>query len=315
MLAKEMERLAAIMARLRARGRLPLGPGADPPTLKPYVIEEAYEVVADRRATARELRRNLATYCCRWSSSARSPRRPVSSDRPTRAGHREKLVRRHPHVFGEPAVEGPKRVVTNWERIKRPMKPAHEWSGGHPRMPPRSPPWRVQKWKAPRSASTGRNGAMAKVEEELAEFQEVFADGDAGNVAGSTDRLQDELGDLFLPWSTWRATSRLTRRNAPRQTTYKFIRRFSHIEDVAAGHGRQLTEMTLAEMDEILGGSEEGRGAEGDAQCPMTNDQRLSTISERWPPHCRRRKYRSTSPFSYGDRIRPLPLGGLAHSG
>ena len=101
---------------------------------------------------------------------------------------------------------------------------------------------------------------MAKVEEELAEFQEVFADRDARDGAGSPERLREELGDLFFALVNVARYLQIDAEDALRQTTDKFIRRFSHIEDVAAGHGRRLTEMTLAEMDEIW---EEAKRAEG----------------------------------------------------
>ena len=135
-----------------------------------------------------------------------------------------------------------------------------------PACPPRCPPMRAEKLQA-KAAKVGFDwpdviGAMAKVEV-LAEFQEVFADRDAPDGAGSPERLREELGDLFFALVNVARYLQFDVEASLRQTTDKFIRRFSHIEDVACSDGRRLTEITLAEMDEIWEEAKRGRRAEG----------------------------------------------------
>lgn len=157
----------------------------------------------------------------------------------------EKLIRRHPHIYGDVKVENEEQVKQNWEKLK--MKEGRKSvMGGVPEsLPALIKAWRIQdKAKQVGFEWDNINDVWAKVEEELHEFKEVVKEADA-------DKMEDEFGDLLFSLVNYSRFINIDPETALERTNQKFLKRFRYIEEVAASRGKQMTEMTLGEMDEI----------------------------------------------------------------
>jgi XTP/dITP diphosphohydrolase len=164
----------------------------------------------------------------------------------------EKLIRRHPHIYGDVKVENEEEVKQNWEKIK--MKEGRKSvMGGVPEsLPAMIKAWRVQD-KAKQVGFEWENidDVWKKVEEEIGEFKEVAAKGDA-------DKMEDEFGDLLFSLVNYSRFANIDPETALERTNQKFLKRFRYIEEVAAARGKQLTDMTLGEMDAIWNEAKKG---------------------------------------------------------
>ena len=161
-----------------------------------------------------------------------------------------KLVRRHPHVFGETAVSGTGEVLQNWEAIKAEERAeagearASALDGVPAALPALLRAQRVQD----KAAGVGfdfpeAEEAWGKVEEELAEFRALDP--------ADADRREDELGDVLFAVVNYARLTGLTAENALRRTTGKFQRRFAHVEAGLAATDRAPSDATLEEMDAL----------------------------------------------------------------
>ena len=157
----------------------------------------------------------------------------------------EKLIRRHPHIYSDVIVENEEQVKQNWEKLK--MKEGRKSvMGGVPEsLPALIKAWRIQD-KAKQVGFEWDNieDVWGKVEEELSEFKEVAKEGDA-------EKMEDEFGDLLFSLVNYSRFLNVDPETALERTNQKFLKRFRYIEEVASMQGRQLTEMTLGEMDAI----------------------------------------------------------------
>lgn len=159
----------------------------------------------------------------------------------------EKLIFRHPHVFGQTRVNGTDEVLQNWEQIKLKEKGGNKTvlAGVPDALPAIIKADRIQEkaanvgfdWEAPHQV-------WDKVREEMAEVEDEIRSGDA-------DRIEDEFGDLLFSVINAARLYKVNPDNALEKTNRKFINRFNHIERRAAETGRRLKDMTLAEMDEL----------------------------------------------------------------
>ena len=160
----------------------------------------------------------------------------------------EKLIFRHPHVFGEVDVNGDtNKVLENWENLKLKEKDGNKTVlGGVPAsLPTLIKAYRIQE----KAASVGfdweyREQVWDKVKEEIAEFQ---AEADKMD----SDKMEDELGDVFFSLVNAARLYNINPDTALERTNQKFIQRFNFLEAETITKGRNLKEMTLAEMDEI----------------------------------------------------------------
>jgi len=218
-------------------------------SVKHLLIEEAYEVVsaieeADWEALKRELG-DLLLHVVFHSVMAEQ------------AGHftlkevieteTQKLIRRHPHVFGQVQVDSVEQVLANWEQIKLQEKGSQGASvlAGVPRhLPALLRAYRIQE----KAAAVGfdfpeKEQAWAKVEEELAEFHRLVQE-DAPKA-----KREAEFGDVLFALVNYARLVGINPENALQRTNDKFIRRFQHIETRLAEQGRTLAEADLEEMD------------------------------------------------------------------
>ena len=161
-----------------------------------------------------------------------------------------KMIRRHPHVFGDATVDGIEEVRANWERIKTEVE--HKEDKGSPLCDgiPRSLSTlaRAQRITV-RAAETGFDwpdtaGVLDKVEEELAEFRAALE-------AKDPERMQDEAGDLLFTLVNLCRFVQVDAETALRSSLRKFIDRFSHIERELAARGKTPKDSSPAEMDRL----------------------------------------------------------------
>lgn len=159
----------------------------------------------------------------------------------------EKLIFRHPHVFGSVSVDNAHDVEQNWEQIKLREKGGNKsvLAGVPAALPALIKAQRVQE----KAANVGfdweeRHDVWTKVKEEIAEV-------DAEAEAADHDRLEGEIGDLFFALVNVARLYDVNPENALEKTNRKFISRFNHVERRAHELGLNLKEMTLARMDEL----------------------------------------------------------------
>ncbi|MFK7848705.1 MAG: nucleoside triphosphate pyrophosphohydrolase [Rhodothermales bacterium] len=156
----------------------------------------------------------------------------------------EKLVRRHPHVFGDTQVNSVEEVHKNWERIKKEEGKRSALEGIPRHLPALQRAYRIQS----RAASVGfdfenTEDTWAKVEEELQEFKEL------AEQHGSSTEKEKEFGDILFALVNYGRFHDLQPENALRTTNAKFVRRFTHIEESLEAQGKRWEDVDLAEMD------------------------------------------------------------------
>lgn len=157
----------------------------------------------------------------------------------------EKLIFRHPHIYGDVTVDNEEDVKRNWEMLKL-KEGKKSILGGVPKsLPATVKAMRLQeKAKQVGFEWENKEQVWAKVEEEKLELFEAIASGDAS-------RMEDELGDVFFSLINFARFLQLDAENALERTNKKFINRFTKMEEIASGNGKVLTELTLEEMDSM----------------------------------------------------------------
>lgn len=239
--------LVETMARLRATDGCPWDREQTHQTLRKYMLEEAYEVVeAIDQGDPEHLCEELGDVLLQVAFHAQVARESGNFDmHDIVQGITAKLLRRHPHIFGDAEAKTAEDVTRNWEQIKKAEKgdkrPASLLDGVSRSLPALSRAESVQK----KAAKVGFDwddvqGPAGKVREEL---EEVLS-ADAGH-------QEEEVGDLLFAAVNLARMLKVDPEVALSGTTAKFIRRFQHIEKRAAELGRVLSEMTLEEMDTL----------------------------------------------------------------
>ena len=159
----------------------------------------------------------------------------------------DKLIYRHPHVFGTTAVAGSGEVVENWEKLKMTEKDGNKsvLSGVPSGLPALIKAYRIQdKVRAVGFDWDEREQVWDKVAEELAEFREELIKGDAPN-------MEAEFGDVLFSLVNAARLYGINPETALECTNRKFIQRFNYLEQETLKKGRSLKEMSLQEMDAI----------------------------------------------------------------
>ncbi|MDP3353660.1 MAG: nucleoside triphosphate pyrophosphohydrolase [Flavobacteriaceae bacterium] len=154
----------------------------------------------------------------------------------------DKLISRHPHIYGDVKVDSADDVKTNWENLKLKEGKKSVLEGVPNSLPAMVKAYRMQE----KVASVGfdwptKEDVWAKVEEEIQEFQD--------EVKVKSDKMEAELGDVFFALINYARFINISPENALERTNKEFIRRFQFIENEAEKIGKKLTDMTLEEMD------------------------------------------------------------------
>lgn len=162
----------------------------------------------------------------------------------------QKLIVRHPHVFGDVQADDPDAVLKTWDSIKRATKGADTTQADLLRNVPRSLPALMRAAKVQgRAKRVGFDwpevsGAWEALTSETAELQEAMAE-------GSTERMEEELGDLLFSAVNVSRFISVDAEQALTRSTDKFIARFSKVEALAAAKGQDMSKMSLEELDAL----------------------------------------------------------------
>jgi MazG family protein len=250
---EKFQKLVEIMARLRGPGGCPWDREQTFDTIKPYTLEETYEVLdaIDRRDWS-DVAEELGDFMLQavFYAQMASEQELFTID-DTLDAINEKLLRRHPHVFGAESAETAGDVKRIWGEVKaaeRKDKGKHE--DGLLGSVPRSLPALVEAQQiASRAAGVGFDWenpeqVIEKLHEELAEFQEARR-------RASQEELEDELGDMLFVLVNLARFVKVDPEQALRRTNAKFRRRFGYIEQKLAERGKKPGEATIDEMESL----------------------------------------------------------------
>lgn len=240
---KEFDRLVQIMTRLRKE--CPWDRAQTPETLRQYILEEAYETIEaiDARDWD-ELRKELGDLLLQIVFQAEIA---AENDRFTLpdviANINNKLIERHPHVFGDVKVRNAADVAANWEQIKVRNEKRKSILEGVPRQ--LSALLRAQRLQD-KASQVGFDwdeaaGVLDKIKEEIDEIEK----------AETPVELEEELGDLLFALVNYCRFKKISAEDALRQTTNKFIQRFQYIEQKLAEEKINPRDATLAQMESL----------------------------------------------------------------
>ena len=248
---ESLPRLVEIMQRLLAPDGCPWDRAQSLASLKAYLIEEAYEVCdaierRDEKGLCEELGDVLLQIVFQ-SELARANGWFGPDD--VVAAICDKLVRRHPHVFGDAKADTAAEVHDNWEKLKAVERAAKRGGGVLDGVPGSLPALLSAARVTEKAAQIGFDwpevdGPRHKIDEELAELDQAVA-------AGDRDAITAELGDLLFSIVNVARKLGVDPEDALRGTTRRFRDRFKHVEQAAQQQGRELSSMTLEEMDAI----------------------------------------------------------------
>ncbi|MDE3105563.1 MAG: nucleoside triphosphate pyrophosphohydrolase [Acidobacteriota bacterium] len=251
--AAALQQSVALMARLRGPDGCPWDREQTFDSIKKYTLEETYEVfdAIERRAWP-ELQDELGDLLLQVLFYAQMASDAGYFDMAdVAAGLNAKLIRRHPHVFGEVEASDAQTVLRNWDQIKQQEKAAGAAQQGMLDDVPRTMPAMLEASKlGSRAAKVGfdwpnASGLIDKLREETAELEAELAP-----EAGAAARVQAELGDLLFTVVNLARHLKVDPESALRATNAKFRRRFAAME--AAGGGRAGLEAASAEELEAL---------------------------------------------------------------
>jgi MazG family protein len=255
-------RLIELMARLRGPEGCPWDRQQTLRSLKPYILEEAYELVdsieSDSSSAVREELGDLLLEFLFVSQISVEEKRFTLTE--VLEGLHQKIVRRHPHVFGEHEAGSPSEALAHWEGVKAREKRATHRASILADVPRALPALTRAAKMGARAAVVGFDWPdfrpiVAKLEEETRELVEA-ADSGAG------DRIEEELGDLLFAVVNLARHLGVDPEEALTKSTAKFARRFRHIEEAISRRGGLLEKTPLEEMERLWEEAKRGRESE-----------------------------------------------------
>lgn len=249
-----IERLTKLMERLRGPGGCPWDREQSLESLTPFIIEEAYEVVSAIEAGGDEsIKEELGDllfqiiFACRIATERGAFGLDEVIDSTV-----EKMVRRHPHVFGDTRADTSKEVLKRWAEIKEEEKKgsADAGVGGHLAGVPLAMPALLRAHKISKKASRAGfdwkdvDHVLEKVSEEVGEFAEAVR---AGNAAD----MEEELGDILFTLVNVARFLEVNPEEALRKTIGKFMQRFHKIEQALEEKGGDLGSTPAEELERL----------------------------------------------------------------
>lgn len=251
----QLHRLLQIITQLRAPGGCPWDREQTEVSMAPHLLEEAYEAIdaiqqGQPDASCEELGDVLMNVLMIAQIAAEGGRYNAED---VARGISDKLVRRHPHVFGDASAEDAEAVVTNWERIKREEKGGDVPRGALAGVPANLPALLQATRIGEKAARAGFDwpdlaGPRGKIDEELGELDEAVASGDAG-------AIERELGDVLFSLVNLARHTGVNPEMALRGTNERFRSRFGRVE---AELGSRLADASLEEMEAIWQAAKDG---------------------------------------------------------
>jgi MazG family protein len=227
-------------------------------TLRHLTIEETYELSDSiLEGNLKEVKKELGDLMLHMVFYARIAEEQKAFDvSDVLNGICEKLVERHPHIYGDVIAEDEQTVKANWEKIKLNTGNKSVLEGVPKTLPALVKAIRIQdKARGVGFDWEKKEQVWQKVEEELQEFKKEFLpDRQAGNTesdeAINKERAMAEFGDLLFSLVNYARFINIDPEEALERTNKKFIKRFQYLETESAKDGKKMGEMTLAEMDE-----------------------------------------------------------------
>jgi MazG family protein len=253
-------KLCKIVAKLRAPGGCPWDREQTHESLLPALIEEAYEVAgavrANDSANFREELGDLLLLVVIHAEIAQEEQR-FNIDN-VLGDVTEKLIRRHPHVFGKSDVRDSGAVLKQWESIKRSEKTGRHYLDGLPAALPAL--MRAQKAQSKVARVnfdwSELRDVIEKVEEELGETKSAIESWhrhptDASRTGSLCHEIEDEIGDLLFAVVNLARKCELDAESTLQSATDKFVARFNRLEDKLQAQGKRFGDVELAELDAI----------------------------------------------------------------
>ncbi|MDR2693180.1 MAG: nucleoside triphosphate pyrophosphohydrolase [Chitinispirillales bacterium] len=250
-MGQEFDRLVSVVAKLRAPGGCPWDREQTNKSILSCLLDESYEffeaVDENDPAKMREELGDLLLQVVLHAQIASESADAAFDIEGVARGISDKLIRRHPHVFGDAAVSSSAEVIQNWERIKKGEYGEERRKYMTDDIPPALPAlFRAEKMQR-RVAQVGFDWSdvapvLDKVEEEFKEFREALESGDA-------DHAEEELGDILFALVNVGRHSKISAENALRVAARKFEKRFRYVEDRFRELGKDMRGATLEEMD------------------------------------------------------------------
>ncbi|NTW77665.1 MAG: nucleoside triphosphate pyrophosphohydrolase [Syntrophaceae bacterium] len=249
---QELTDLILLIRKLRAPDGCPWDRKQKQEDIGKYILEEAYEVIEsleakDQRAIAEELGDLLFQILFLAEMGEESGAFSLNY---IMEGVKEKMIRRHPHIFGDTKVNSIEEVKDNWQQIKKKERSTKSEKKSLFDNIPRSLPALKRAQKITSLAAVygfdWKNTAdvLEKLHEELKEFDVALSN-------NNQKEIEEELGDLFFTLVNLSRFVKIDSEAALSKTTNKFLQRFAYITDQLARHGKTLEEATLSEMDEL----------------------------------------------------------------
>jgi tetrapyrrole methylase family protein/MazG family protein len=244
------EELLMIMRRLRGPGGCPWDAEQTHESLTRYLLEETYEVIEAIDAKSPEhLKEELGDLLLQPIFHA-----AIAEEAGTFTMHdiiqtlSDKLIRRHPHVFGDMLIADSAAQIENWEQIKK-LEKGSERASALSGVPPQLPALLKAQKITEKAARVGFDWehidqVMAKVMEELHEFEEAM-------LAGDNEHMEAELGDLLFAIVNLGRFLSINPEEALRKTITRFQKRFQHVEDSLHAQNRHMHDTPLTEMDQL----------------------------------------------------------------
>jgi len=262
------------MDRLRDPGGCPWDREQTLHSLAPYFLEEAYEVVdsisdGDPTKLCEELG-DLLLQIVFVAKIARE--RDLFDIDDVCESISEKMIRRHPHVFGDREVSGSTEVLQNWEQIKRDERAGSDSSSVLDGVPNSLPALLKAYRMTEKAAAVGFDwrkpaDVMVKMHEEMAELEEELVKGEAS----ANERVRAEMGDVLFVMANLARHLQVEPETALQGTNATFMRRFKAMEELAQTKGRDFRDMDLAEQDGLWEEiKKEEQGSRFKAQGPHT---------------------------------------------
>ena len=251
------EAFQEIVASLRAPDGCPWDREQTHASLRPHLLEEAYETLAaldsgDPAKMAEEFGDLLLQIVLNAQIASEAGEFGMAD---VLKGIYDKIIRRHPHVFGDLKIEGVQGILQNWEKLKASERETNGEAGkGLLDGVPLALPALIQAQEyQDRAARVGFDwpqieGVLDKIAEEIQEVKEATLK-ERGQANG--EELSDELGDLFFALVNLARWKKVDAESALRATNLRFKRRFAHVEQGAREQGKKVSELSLDEMESL----------------------------------------------------------------
>jgi tetrapyrrole methylase family protein/MazG family protein len=244
-------KLLDVMAQLRGDNGCPWDKEQSHESLRPFLLEESHELLdalhegdaARIREELGDLLHQIVFHCQIAAETGTFTTEDVVRDL------KDKMIRRHPHVFSGKALPDSDTVLKQWVKIKANEKNSQAAKSALGNLPKSMPALARAQTITDRASQVGFDWPAVdpvwrKVDEELAELKTAYATGDTG-------RIGEELGDLFLSLVNLSRFLGLQSEDVLNQTTERFIRRFSHIETRLCETGERPASSSLEVMDRL----------------------------------------------------------------